>query len=434
MPAEITRLTDPYTGDVCIRMQHDSGLEIRVMEMPGFSTAYAEFGVRFGAMHRQFRNGDTVMTLPAGTAHYMEHKLFEKADGDVSGKFSALGAADNAFTDYDRTVYHFHTQRNFGEALALLLEFVQTPYFTQESVDRERSIIAQELSEALDDPADQVICGLLEGMYRDFPLHPHILGTTDSLNEITPELLHLAHSMFYHPENMVLCCAGNVQAEQVLAIADRMIVPRNNPRAVAGFPLEPPLPAKKRVSRHMAVGKTMFAIGFKSPPASGMERLRNSLLTSLTADLLIGPASPLYQKLLADGLINDTFSTDCFAGEGWFSALAEGESDEPEAVLDALLSEIRRMEQNGADASLFEILKRSAYGDTVMSMNHPETACAAMLDSFIWDRISPFARTEVLAQLTPDDVCSCLRERFRQDSICLSVIEPNPPRKSKQKR
>lgn len=426
MPAEITRLTDPFTGDVCIRMLHDSGLEIRVMEMPSFSTSYAQFGTRFGSVHRSFRRpGETDFTeLPAGIAHYLEHKLFENPDSSISAAFAKLGARDNAYTDFDRTVYYFQTQQHFYEALALLLEFVQQPYFTQESVEKERAIIAQELRECLDDPADQVFFRLLNMLYPQHPVHTDVLGTEESIQQITPDMLYTCHELFYHPQNMVLCCAGNVQAEKILRLADRLIKKRTPvPAELFRYPEQ--RPAGKQISRkQMPVGKTQFSLGFRSRPESGAERLRESLLASLTAELLIGSSSPLYQRLLAEGLINDTFSTDCFAGDGWFTVLAEGESDAPEAVRDALCAEICRVQREGADRTLFETLKRASYGDTVISMNHPEAVCTAMLDSFIWDGISPFARTEMLAQLTADDVPACLAARFCTDNICLSVIEP----------
>ena len=123
MTSEIISYREPVTGDICFRILHPSGLEIRVMEMPDFSTAYAQFGTKFGAAYQQFRSLDSglVTQLPAGTAHYLEHKLFEKEDGDVAKKFALLGASGNAFTDYDRTVYYFRTQQHYYEALGLRL-------------------------------------------------------------------------------------------------------------------------------------------------------------------------------------------------------------------------------------------------------------------------------------------------------------------------
>lgn len=425
MHREIITLQDPCTGDCCLRILHESGMEIRVAEMPAFSTAYAQLGVRFGSIHQQYRPApdSPAEQFPAGIAHFMEHKMFEKPDGDVSCKFAALGALDNAFTDFDRTVYHFAAQRNFGEALGLLLDMVQQPYFTKENVDRERTIIRQELAEALDDPADFVFDALLGGLYSQVRLHPHTLGTPESLRQITAAQLRRCHALFYHPQNMILCCAGNITADAVLRAADAHLHAFPPPEAQCIPPTEPEAPAKTFLRAEMPVGKPMFAFGFKSPPVQrGTERLRQSLLATLTLDLLIGPAAPLCQHLLHEGLINDTFDTDCFAGDDWFAVYAEGESDDPQAVLDALLAEIERMERGGIDTALFAALKKAAYGDSIIGMNNPESVCTAMLDAFMWGCDSPYIRTALLAAITPEDIMECLRTRFRRDRICLSTI------------
>lgn len=426
MTSEIISCKDPATGDICYRILHSSGLEIRVMEMPDFSTAYAQLGTKFGSVYRRFQMSDSnvITELPAGTAHFLEHKLFEKEDGDVAKKFAQLGASDNAFTDYDRTVYYFRAQQKFYEALELLLEFVQQPYFTEESVARERNIILQELMETMDDPADQGFSQLMQGMFHAYPLNSHILGTAESIRRMTAETLVESYRAFYNLHNMVLCCAGNVRVQEILAVADRCLTPAPPMQAKAIFPQEPDAPAASFRLSKMPIGKTQFSIGFKSRPAVGMQRLRDSLLSSLTADLLIGSAAPLYQKLLSVGLLNDTFDTDCFAGDGWFTVLFEGESDQPELILQALCDEIHRMQRDGIDEELFAVLKRAAYGDSIINMNHPEAACNAMLDAYIWDCDFPFARSALLAELTAEDVLQCLRERFCSEFVCLSVIEP----------
>jgi predicted Zn-dependent peptidase len=174
----------------------------------------------------------------------------------------------------------------------------------------------------------------------------------------------------------------------------------------------------------MAVGKTQFSIGFKSAPVRGMERLRQSLLASLTAEMLIGPVSPLYQRLLEEGLINDTLDTDCFSGEGWFTVLVEGESDDPEEVLARLQAEIARVQKEGIDAERFAALQRAAYGDALLSVNTPAAASSAMLDACMMRLDSPYAERSCLAALTPADALTLLRERLNPEQVCLSVITP----------
>ena len=424
MMPEILTFSDARTGDTCKRVLHPSGLEIRVAEMPQFSVGYAMFGVRFGSVHRKYRTGSSpdILEFPAGTAHFTEHELFEKEDGDIMTHFDRLGAVGNAYTDFDRTVYHFHTQQHFDEALTLLLELVQKPYFSAENVARERSVIRQEIAECADDPEDRVFQQMLSGLYQVLPLHCDVLGTEESIAQITPEMLYDCHRHFYNLHNAVLCCAGNVSTERILAIADRCLTPAPPMTAQVICGQEPPQPAHRILRSRMSVGKPLFTIGFKSEPVFGEALLRESLLASLVMEMLCGAVSPLYQRLLAAGLINGCFTADCFAGEGWFTVTADGESDDPEAVLRALNAEIAHAKADGLDRGLFEILLRSAYGDTVIGMNSPEDCCNALLDSYMWGGLSPYARAEMLAGLTLADAQRCLETRLCSDRVCLSVI------------
>lgn len=426
MNYETTVFTDSRTGDVCHCIHHPSGLEIRVMEQKGFSTAHAQFGTKYGSINTRFRKAadPTFTEVPAGIAHFLEHKLFENEDTDTFTLFNKIGANANAYTSFDRTVYLFSCSQNFDKALEILLDFVQKPYFTDATVAKEQGIIAQELKMYLDDPADRLFYQLLNIMYHNHPIKVDVGGSVESIAQITPELLYACYHTFYNLHNMVLCCTGNITKEQVLAIADKLLIPVENQGLESAFLPEPETIVKPYASRKMAVGKTMFLIGFKSSPAEGIEELRAMMLSMLTLNVLVGSASPLYQKLTAEGLINDTFSTDYLSGDGYFCLFAGGESDQPQAVLDALNAEIDRALTDGLDAELFETLKRSAYAEAITENNNPEGAVSTLVDTFMTGRISPFSRGEILSTLTLADAQECLRTRFRADRACLSVVEP----------
>lgn len=423
--------TDARTGDTCTCIQHPSGLEIRIMEQPNFSTAHAQFGTKYGSINTRFRKASdpTFTEVPAGIAHFLEHKLFENEDCDTFSLFNKVGANANAYTSFDRTVYLFSCSQNFDKALEILLDFVQKPYFTEATVAKEQGIIAQEIKMYLDDPGDRLFYQLLRGLYHNHPVRIDVAGSVESIAQITPELLYTCYRTFYNLHNMVLCCSGNITAKQVLKIADRLLIPVENQGLESAFLPEPETIVKPYCSTKMAVGKKMFMIGFKSRPEHGVNELRAALLATLTFSVLAGTASPLYQKLMAEELINDTFSTDFFSGDGFFCMIADGESDDPQAVLDALLAEIENAKVNGLDENLFNTLKRAAYGEAITANTTPEGAVSTLVDSFMTDRISPFARGEILSQLTLADAQGCLCERFRSDRVCLSVIEPDESQK-----
>ncbi len=421
------RITDPVTGAVCLTLRHKSGMEIRIAPQPEFRTAAAMLCVRFGSVHRRFRIGSREYTVPAGTAHFLEHKLFETEGEDAEVLFSRLGAADNAYTSFDRTVFYFQTQRNFPAALRLLLGTVKEPVFSAKSVAAEREIIAQEIREfAVDEPDDRLFFTLTEGLYHRHPIRCDVAGTAESITQITPQILRRCHAAFYRPENMILCCAGPVDAADILAAADAAF-PAHAPRppAVLCPPEEPEAPAAPYRETVMAVSKPQFSFGFKSAPAPPELLLRETLLAELTAGILAGPASPLYQRLLREGLINDTFSAGAVTGADWFIISADGESDDPRAAAAVISEEIGKLIQTGIDPERFLIHRRAAYGDALLSVSTPAAAADAMLETCMLGMQPPFARTEILPALTPEDANRLLRERLLPQMSCLAVLKPD---------
>ena len=184
------------------------GLTVQMCRMPGFVTAYAMLTVGVGSIDTGYRMRGREVPLPAGVAHYLEHKMFDCPYGDAMQRFDALGAAANAFTAFDKTAYYFSCTENFPQALEVLLDFVATPYFTAGSVRRERGIIAEELRMYRDSPEWMVTANLLQAMYHRHPVRVDIAGTEESIAEIDAALLRRCYERFYCPGNMVLSVAG----------------------------------------------------------------------------------------------------------------------------------------------------------------------------------------------------------------------------------
>ena len=202
----------------------ENGLSVAVVPKKGFTKKLAYFVTDYGSIHTDFSFEGEVHRVPGGIAHYLEHKLFDMPDGrDVSAEFAAYGAITNAFTSYDMTAYYFSCTEHFDACLQLLLEFVSTPYFTQESVEKEQGIIDQEIGMNADAPDSVVFENLMGAVYRNHPIRVPILGTSDSIREITPELLNLIHRAFYTPSNMLLCVIGDVDPEGVVRLARQVL-------------------------------------------------------------------------------------------------------------------------------------------------------------------------------------------------------------------
>ena len=288
-----------------------NGLLIRVIPRPDFAKTYSFFATDFGSIDTKFAMDGKVYETPAGVAHYLEHKLFDMPDGNVMQQFSALGGSPNAFTGYSMTAYHVESTENWRENLELLLRYVSTPYFTEESVEKERGIIAQEIRMYEDSSGSRMYENLFAALYQHHPIRVPIAGTVESIQDITAQTLYDCHKAFYDPSNMMLCVAGPVDPELVVESA-RKILPKT-PGGVGGRDYGPaePLTAEKmaRVEQNMEVSMPGFTVAFRcDTPKTGADILRQELVGDLAAELLVGESTAFYTKLYEDGLIDCDFS------------------------------------------------------------------------------------------------------------------------------
>ena len=216
----------PATGDTLYSGTAVNGLRVRVVPKKGFSGFYAVFGTDYGGTYRRFRLNGKEYDTPAGVAHYLEHKMFDLPDGDSAlNLLSQNGADPNAFTSSDVTCYYFHCTHRFEENLRMLLHFVSTPYFTAETVQKEQGIIGQEIHMGEDNPGTANYYQLLNLLYRNHPIREKVIGTVESIAEITADTLYECHAAFYTPGNMVLCVAGDVDPDRILSIAEEELPP-----------------------------------------------------------------------------------------------------------------------------------------------------------------------------------------------------------------
>lgn len=402
-----------------------NGLTIYVIPKPGFTKKHAFFATNYGSMDTSFTLDGKEIRSADGVAHYLEHKMFEMKDGNAMQVLSATGASPNAFTSYHLTAYYFECTDAFEENLKTLLTFVSQPYFTQESVDKEQGIIGQEIKMYEDNPGSRLGENLFRAMYQYHPLRVNIAGTVESIAEITPQMLYECHRAFYDPSNMVLCVAADVDPELVKKAALEILpgVPGGVSDRNYG-PEEPLAPAQQRIEQEMEVSMPLFAIGFKCPAIpEGQERLRQELLGDLAAELLCGESSALYQELYERGLIDSGFSVGYEILKGMPNISMSGDSDDPQAVLDAILGEADRIAKEGADEALFQRLKRAALGNRIRGLDSFDGMCYRLSVS-CFDGCNYFDFPAHYEELTTEDVRQFIRQRITKEQAVLSVIRP----------
>lgn len=412
------------TGDSCIHVKHKSGLDIYICEMPGFSSVEALFGTKYGSVNTMFkmRDDEEYTVVPEGIAHFLEHKLFENEDCDVFELYAKTGASGNAFTSFDKTCYLFNCTKNYQESLRILLDFVQKPYFTQATVDKEQGIIGQEIKMTNDNPDWRLFFNLLRGMYHNHPVKIDIAGTVESIAQIDAELLYKCYYTFYNLNNMVLSIAGNIKAEEVLAICDECLKPCEDKGLETVFPDEPESIVTPEIYENQPVGATLFSIGYKCPSCSGMDRLKKTMAASIAASMLTDASTDMYKKLLDEEMINSSFASEVFYGDGYFAVIFSGESDKPEIVRKSLDDEIKRIISDGLDEKSFARIKKSTYGSLIRELNNVEAVANLLINSHM-DGVSPYDTIGVLSELSGKDVYEFIKNELCSDKTVLSVIK-----------
>ena len=412
------------TDDSCLYCKHPSGLDIYIKEMEGFNSAFALFATKYGSINTRFRlRGEAdYAEVPEGIAHFLEHKLFENEDCDAFEQYARTGANANAFTSFDQTAYLFGCSEHFNDSLRILLNTVQNPYFTQETVDKEQGIIAQEIRMNDDNPGWRVFFGMLRAMFHNHPVRIDIAGTVESIREIDAELLYRCYNTFYNLHNMTLCIAGNVRAEEALAVCDELLRPCEDHGLEQLYAEEPEDIVTAFTEEHMPVGTPLFNFGFKLRPREGREAVRTALVSSMLLETLLGASSPFYNDALHEGLLNSEFDVDApFYGDGYFVVSCGGETAQPELVRDRILQVLETAKREGFDRETFERLKKVRYGDLIRSSNNVEASANGMMRS--WMRgIGIFDDAQLLASVTYEDAMQLLREELDPQRAVLSVI------------
>lgn len=411
------------TGHSYIKAEHPSGLQIYLMEMPQHSSAYAIFGTHYGSIDTKFsKNGGECCNVPEGIAHFLEHKLFESEDGDAFTRFAATGAYANAYTSFDRTCYLFSCTDKFTENLDILLDFVQSPYFTAQTVEKEQGIIGQEIRMYDDSPGWRVMFNMLREMYSEHPVRIDIAGTVDSIAQITDKLLYQCYDTFYNPANMFICITGKFNADEALKQIELGIKKTEPVSIERGEFFENDTVHSNYIEQELDVAIPAFCYGFKQKISTPERSLKTKLCISLLLELICGEASPLYARLIKNGLINDEFDTEYFTGHGYAAIIFEGESKAPKRVAEEINAELRRIKRDGIDKKLFSAAKCSLYGEAIRRFDSVSDMASQMVECAM-NGNELFEELKLLKGITADSLMKRL-DAFDEAASVLSVINP----------
>ncbi|MGI5822719.1 MAG: EF-P 5-aminopentanol modification-associated protein YfmH [Dethiobacteria bacterium] len=410
----------------------EGGPDLYILPRQGYNKKYAIFSTRFGSIDNAFRFIDNEkeeeIVLPDGVAHFLEHKLFDEEDGNVFDRFAYYGASPNAFTSFTHTTYLFSCTDFFPENFKLLLDFVQAPYFTEESVAKEQGIIQQEIRMYQDNPNWRVYFGLLEALYARHPVRNDIAGTAESISKITKDLLYKCYYTFYHPRNMAIFVTGDLVPEEVCGLVEENLAGRSFPPFHATqrlYPREEAAVYQKKVTRELSVSQPLLNMGFKDTytDLKGRELFARELTSELLLEMIFGKGGPFFTALYEEGLIDEHFDFG-FTGERSYGyTLLGGRTKHPEKLHARLLGAIKKIKKDGLGTDSFARYKRKMRGQLLRSFNSLEFIANNYL-AYRFRQIDFFEILDLLEEIKIGDLEKRLHEHLREELHAVSVVYP----------
>ncbi|ALC90952.1 zinc protease [Bacillus sp. FJAT-18017] len=405
-----------------------NGLDVYILPKQGFNKTYATFTTKYGSIDNTFKppGKSEYVKVPDGIAHFLEHKLFEKEDGDVFQQFSRQGASANAFTSFTRTAYLFSSTSRVEENLETLMDFVQEPYFSEKTVEKEKGIIGQEITMYDDNPDWRLYFGLIENMYHNHPVKIDIAGTIESIAKIDKDMLYECYNMFYHPSNMLLFVVGPVEPEKIMGqIKDNQTKKQFEARNEVERKFEPEAVGvsnpKKVLEMNVQTPKCLVGLKAQNVGTNGEEMLIQELSINLLLDILFGKSSGNYTRLYDEGLIDETFSFDYTQEHGFGFAMVGGDTARPDELANALRGVLENTGEISADQ--LERAKRKKIGSFLRAINSPEFI-ANQFTRYAFNEMDLFAVVPVLEKITLDDIQKVSRDLFSEERFTVCQVVP----------
>ncbi|AGC90762.1 pitrilysin family protein [Staphylococcus warneri] len=387
-----------------------NGLRLFVIPKPGFQKTFVTYTTQFGSLDSRFKplGKDEFVTVPDGVAHFLEHKLFEKEEEDLFTAFAEENAQANAFTSFDRTSYLFSATDHLENNIKRLLTMVETPYFTKETVDKEKGIIAEEIKMYQEQPGYKLMFNTLRAMYEKHPIRVDIAGSVESIYDITKDDLYLCYETFYHPSNMVLFVVGDVEPQYIVDIVEEHENLRdktNQPKIERALIDEPKSVNQHVVSEEMKLQSPKLMLGFKNQPLdeSPEKYVQRDLEMTFFYELIFGEETEFYQELLNDDLIDETFGYQFVLEPTYSFSIITSATNHPDQLKQLLIKQLKDNKGNLTDVEAFDLLKKQFIGEFISSLNSPEYI-ANQYAKLYFEGVSVFDMLNIVENITLESV------------------------------
>ena len=404
----------------------DNGLTVMILPRKNVRKKYIICGPRFGSIDNKFiipgKTEETV--LPDGVAHFLEHKMFEQKSGINSlDTLTAIGVNANAYTTNDHTAYLYEATDNFYDALDEYMDYIQNPYYTDENVEKEKGIIAQEIKMYEDYPEWQVYLNAIKCMYKDFPVRLDIAGSVESIANITKEMLYDCYNNFYTPSNMAMAICGDFEVEKILEeIRKRITIKENKELPKRIYPDEPEKINQKELVTKMELSNPIFTIGFKDKIEENM--VKKHIAIEIILNTLFGKSSKLYKELTDNNTLIGNLDLEYEYSKEYAFILITGQSRNPRKIYERINEEIQNAIKNGLNKEDFERNKKKVYGDYITEYNSVEDTARMFLADY-FKGVNSFDYLEEYNNVNVEYAEKVLKKVFDLNKEVLSIVEGN---------
>lgn len=418
------------TGEEIYKTKLGNGLKVFVCKKPGFTKTVGMYGTVYGSIDNDFVDIATGERLKVedGIAHFLEHKLFEQEGENALDVFAKMGVSSNAYTSFDHTVYYYETSSKHEECLNKLLDFVNTPYFTDENVEKEKGIIAQEIRMYEDEPNAVAYYNVLRAMYKEFPLNVDICGTVESVYKIDKQALYSCYNTFYNPANMFVIVMGDVDVDSTVNQIKNFFCNMKNRATgvVERFVIEEQTGvATKELQKKLDIFMPYICIGFKQGKQDGKTNVKNTVMVELINEICFSTLSDFYAELYKKNIVTEPIEITYECGKDFAHTVIIGVSKRYSECEEIIKNYISRLRKNGVDKELFEIAKRKKQGELIYDAENVMAIHRTVIDSIIQDT-DVFEASSVLDKITKEDIDLFIKENLRDDNMVVSrVIEKN---------
>lgn len=406
----------------------ENGMTVIIIPKPELDKKYVIWGTHFGSIDNRFIMPETKeeVFIPDGVAHFLEHKMFEQPDGTNSlDTLMAMGIDANAYTTNDHTAYLFECTDNFYEGLDELMDYVQHPYFTEENVEKEKGIIAQEIKMYDDEPGWRLYINAMDCMYKENPIKIDIAGSVESISKINPDVLYKCYNTFYNPSNMIMVVCGNFKPEEMLEEIKRRLLPHKKQEEIKRiYPEKEKVINKKYNEQEMEVSIPLFAFGIKDVEdnSNKEELVKKHIAIEILLNMIIGKSSDAYKELYNEGILLSEPDLDYEFSDEYAHILISGQSKNPEKVRSKLEEEIEKYKINGLNEENFSRISKKVYGDYVVEYNN----VGDIARMFLADKmkgINSFDYIEKYTTVTKEYTEDVLKNVFKKENMVMSVIK-----------